>query len=1023
MQLASLENLVQAYRNAKVDLYFSSNPRLFDLAIYEGRLEQNLSELRNFINSDDETWVTDSEFVGSFTLTPKSLNSTAVKSDESTIWSDPWEAWNANVSSHAVERPVAQFRLMSKCSIDLHVLSTLWIRNVGHRLDEKLGDAAMGSRLRRTSDGGFNSFASGSFKPYLQPYKKWRDGGINSMTSALSENKPVIAITADATSFFHTLNPSFLLREDYLGGVLGIKLTKEEAKLHRLFVHALLAWARAVSAQFSNPHVGIPVGLPAAAVVANLALVELDRVVRDQYKPLYYARYVDDILLVMEDSEGLSNRRTIGNWLISRSKGLLTTIPSESNSSANRRTIQFTPHYLSDSQIIFENQKNKIFHLRGATGQSMLGSIKFAINAQASEWRSLSSIPDDPGRVSVAIARATGADGEPAQSLRDTDSVSARRAGFAIRLRDFESYERNVSLDSWAAHREAFVDAVAKQVLTLPTFFDLAQYLPRLIKLISACSDFDSLIELINSVERVFSAVVDRCTLSVAAHSVLPVSKATIADVWAEQIVREIYENVASGIAGNITSNDLLRITTILELISPTALRDLFGGRSLTDWHKQLFISDLAHVPYRFRFLSPNLVSQRGIPDDLSEEIIPSALPLPPAVERGLDAFAALPGMVAPAPTDPRSLWIQKAIPWGLTFATRPFNMLELYLTLRDNTSKYGIVPPEVVEAILVAQRGFKPSGSLPGGGNAGPPEPGVLNVPANIEGGKRRVALAMVDTDAEVAKRAAVGHPDLGRQRFENLTSLFTELTGRTPRPHYALLPELAVPSTWFIPMALKLQEHGINFISGIEYQPTSTLEITNQVWAALKIDGQGYPATFVYRQDKQRPAPGEERHLRELANLRVAPRIKWDAPPIIAHGDFRFGLLICSELTNISYRSALRGDVDALFVPEWNQDLRTFEALVESAALDVHAYIAQANHRKYGDSRIRAPRSKEWERDVVRLRGGEHNFVVVGEIDYWALREHQSAHVVLNGAFKPVPDGFQISKARRRTPTSGGR
>ena len=50
----------------------------------------------------------------------------------------------------------------------------------------------------------------------------------------------------------------------------------------------------------------------------------------------------------------------------------------------------------------------------------------------------------------------------------------------------------------------------------------------------------------------------------------------------------------------------------------------------------------------------------------------------------------------------------------------------------------------------------------------------------------------------------------------------------------------------------------------------------------------------------------------------------------------DLRFAMLVCSELTNIGHRAALRGRVDALFVPEWNQGTETFNALVESAALD---------------------------------------------------------------------------------------
>ena len=116
-----------------------------------------------------------------------------------------------------------------------------------------------------------------------------------------------------------------------------------------------------------------------------------------------------------------------------------------------------------------------------------------------------------------------------------------------------------------------------------------------------------------------------------------------------------------------------------------------------------------------------------------------------------------------------------------------------------------------------------------------------------------------------------------------------------------------------------------------------------------------------MIYRQDKQRPALHEEQELTRLAKLELKPDKAWQTPPILQHGDLRFALLVCSELTNISYRAALRGKVDALFVPEWNQDTETFNALVESAALDVHAYIIQCNDRQYGDSPHTRPVQRE--------------------------------------------------------------
>ena len=148
------------------------------------------------------------------------------------------------------------------------------------------------------------------------------------------------------------------------------------------------------------------------------------------------------------------------------------------------------------------------------------------------------------------------------------------------------------------------------------------------------------------------------------------------------------------------------------------------------------------------------------------------------------------------------------------------------------------------------------------------------------------------------------------------------------------------------------------------------------------------------------------------------MKPERPWKTPPIIQHGDFRFALLICSELTNINYRTALRGQVDALFVLEWNRDTESFNALVESAALDMHAYIIQCNDREYGDSRIRAPFKDGWKRDILRVKGGVTDYCVIGEIDIHALRQFQSSKRSPEKPFKPVPDGFQISYGRKVLP-----
>ena len=101
-------------------------------------------------------------------------------------------------------------------------------------------------------------------------------------------------------------------------------------------------------------------------------------------------------------------------------------------------------------------------------------------------------------------------------------------------------------------------------------------------------------------------------------------------------------------------------------------------------------------------------------------------------------------------------------------------------------------------------------------------------------------------------------------------------------------------------------------------------------------------------------------------------------------------------------------------MFALEWNPDTKTFAALVESTANDLHAFVVQANNRKFGDSRIRAPAIEDYARDVVQVKGGVSDYYVLGEIDYQQLRAEQRRKVK-NRKFKPVPIGYKMSRRRK--------
>jgi hypothetical protein len=877
---------------------------------------------------------------------------------------------------------------MAQCSLDFHVLSTLWMLEVGHLFDAKLTACAYGNRLRRTQDGkAINPPSLGTFQPYLKPFRDWRDNGIQVMRTALDADKKIVALTADVSSFYHELNPGFMLDRAFVVDVLGLELSDSQVKLHRLFIHALQVWAAATPLRK-----GLPVGLPASAVVANVALVELDRVVEQQVVPLYYGRYVDDILLVMENGVGFRSTAELWEWLFVRSNGKLGWMPGQ-----ERKQIGFQPSYLRDSQIRFANAKNKVFVLAGEPGKTLVDAISHQIHERASEWRAMPRLPRSASHVSTDLLAATQSDGEAADNLRKADTLTMRRAGFAIKLRDFEAYEHDLQPAAWQEHRQAFFRAFVQHVLMLPQFFDLAVYLPRVIRLATACEDFEALRNILRALEQLGTQLTQDCELGIKACPTDSLPPATeLMARWQKQVYTTVRESISAAFPPRLSKDGKAAWQAHMADYAPADV-DILSPQGFQAQQARLFSFDLAHMPFRFIGLPREMVAQRGIPAKKTVlHCAQAADLLPDKVCEGTQLLAQ---------------WIRaNGLAHGLLFATRPYNLPELFIL---NKSAYDAAEHQAMQAVVLAVRGF----TL---GEAAPcfDKHGVLHIPDGQPQHRYGVAVSSWKNQMASWTASVMRMPDPDAERYDRLCRLLNGVIAQPQHSRYLVLPELALPAHWFIRIARKLQGRGISLITGIEYLHASKARVRNQVWAALSHDGLGFPSLMIYRQDKQRPALHEEQELQHLAGLELRPDKAWKTPPILQHGDLRFALLICSELTNISYRAALRGKVDVLFVPEWNRDTETFNTLVESSALDMHAYIVQCNDRQYGDSRIRAPFKDIWQRDLLRVKGGITDYCVIGEIDMQALRQFQSSHRSPAKPFKPVPDGFEIDFGRKVLP-----
>lgn len=967
----SIEDMSLAYKNAKVDLFYMGNNSLEAVFKYEQRIHTKLLALRRKIYSGrriaESNWTLICKNI-EFKDSPKEETSS-----KKLIYIDPKVEWE----SHEQGEIEANFRLMAQSSMDLHVLSSLWIAKVGHKYDALLGEESYGNRLRRCEDKTINLHSMGNFKPYLKPFRDWRDNGFRAMHSALDNKKSLITITADVGSFYHELEPDFLIDKYFLSRI-ELELSEDELALTTRFIKEIKRWSKRTPLKK-----GLPVGLPASAIIANLALIELDQSIHKKLTPIYYGRYVDDIILVIENNSNFKTSEEIWNWIIERVGPLLKFDQDESS-------IRYIPEYLGKCDVAFSNKKNKVFIINGDSGRNFIKSIEHQIQDRASEWRSLPNLPEDPEDISNDLLCVTKDDGQKADSLNEANPLEMVRSGFALKLRDFEAYERDLLPSAWSKQRKAFIQAYIDYVIVLPHFFDLAKYLHRVIRLATICEDFFELHLIIKKIGRLKEDLLEKCTLLIKPQGETDPS-IDILKIWYDQIIDSIDESIKAAFPTNLSENGKKAWE---EYFSEDLDMGIETDRlEIARINRQLFSSDLAHIPFRSIGLPEEMQNRQG--KYKLTDLTPNKNIIDVISESRYTGLEKL----------RNKLQITDFVS-GFVYPSRPFSIPEIYLIFEDDETS--------INDVIFSFRGFKPKGLMP-----------WFDTKNNIhlyeiDNGKHKLNIAVTSflTKDSSWVASVMKKVDPDRKRYQRLMNLVNDICRNEIKVDYILFPELSIPPKWFFHISNKLLSRGIVLISGIEYIHYSNGKVANQVWGAFSHMGLGFPSFKIHKQDKQQAALHEEQELTTLDNLQLHPITKWnnDAPPRIKHGKFYFGFLICSELTNIKYRSSFRGKIDILFVPEWNKDLSSFGAIVESSSLDIHAYLVQSNNRAYGDSRIRAPYKADWKRDLVRLKGGINDYFVIGEIDIDSLRRFQSTHRSKDYPYKPVPDGFNEDMIEER-------
>jgi len=1026
----TVEDLYSAYKKAKFELYNDKNSiGTIALLKYEKSLKSNIKNLLKDIQNHGLKNITCKHY---FEL-PKSLEIKPQNEDEHECSEKHVHFFSSSQKHHKVteeESVELKFRKVINADINFHIVSALWIAKVGQYIDEKFGHDIYGSRLVRikptntsscefdVSSQEYNIDSSRIFDPYQYRYQSWRNNSFKAIRK-LHKTSSVVAVTMDITSFYHNVKLSNFLKNTFYQS-FGLDKYFEDAPhiktFHEDFIGLLEQWNQSINSKH-----GLPIGLSASSVLANAIMQKFDNRIETNLAPTYYGRYVDDILLVFPDNGNMKNGEDVLDYLVSKE---IVRVNKKDK--------------LKYKNFEFKKEKQKIFYLDKEADLSIIDAIEAEINSVSSEWRFMPDLADDNSLFMQKIVGFYADGNEFNDALRKIDAATIKRLGLSLLISHSHGLNQYVHPKEWKERRYAIYDLIENHIFIPKNFINNFTFISKIFRLMVHSEDGERAYCFL---ERVINQINQFDTLSNKTLKSSDGNKAKFFKFveYAYYILQQVFiesfnldnqmpkrysEKIISKLFHNQLYEEIFTSCRILyDEIQQEIHRkndhsgfenlhfpiDEFNESIAKEINSYLFLRDLSFDAYAISVTESMLANKKT---SFFKRAISS---VPTSLSNFTVDFNTYTNFLLIIDDFNSLLDDKKTSNFPLIFPTRPFSALDISIISSLSNGKNEALYLSYINCL----RGTH---SISGELAESIAKDNIQNiVHVTNKHLKRKNNVHVAITNYEVGntfwKQSVLQKSIKNIKRYKQLEHIVNEAVKK--RPDYLILPELSIPQEWAWLISKKLLANDISLIAGVEYTHSKEKGkkiVHNSIMKFLVADDIGFKYMKFFRQDKQVGAHGESIELKNIANIELKPKKAYEDKNIYKHGNFYFSSLICNELTDIEYRMKFRGKIDALFIVEWNRDIKSFNALVESASLDIHSYIVQVNNRNYGDSRIRAPYKDDFNRDIVQVKGGKHDYLIVGEINIEQLREFQSHQVSPSKPFKPVPTGFKMLKERKK-------
>lgn len=890
--------------------------------------------------------------------------------------------------------------------VELHLVATIWLMRYGPYLEGLMPNTSYGNRLA-INENTQRVEGRSLFKPYFKQFQNWWSLAINTTKKNLTQQQSVTILNFDLKSFYHDVKFDF----DKLENVL----VKQFPRIKNDVIHSALrnihisyrSLLRTVKPdlKINESIFPLPIGLFTSHIFANYHLLGLDRFVKRKCDPLYYGRYVDDVLIVikntvLEEEDIKSKIQNVGNTEIVRlylknyfSK--LFIVPDDSS------PIRFKISSLKDLKLNMD--KLFIYQFDQEHTPNLIDKFVEEQKERSSMFRFLSDEEDEAFD-----------DFENHTFESNFDHVDLNKA----RFKNFEDnkYKLSTFLSKLIKRRiqrgEGYKeDEIGKIKKYFRGGYLIKHYYfwEKLFTLLVAYKKMNELAELVNEIDKEinsletyislghdqeFLVTKDEYQKSLDLHLRYALAMALGLDInmlvknkrlikilskrlsTGEQKVAKTFDSMADYleiknslfkntglIRGAFVYYPLMQFTEFaleynIDLTSPDSIFEVLTIE-VTNYEKLFAIQEKEFVPFRVKFWQvallaycKNLFTCKVQPGKMwftdrfsSNEILNQAF------EEFYDINK---------PNVPKT------------------DLLNAYFqsTKTDVKEESGkiVIPKERSSNFYIQEL------RIPNGG---------------VSQEKYRIAIINKYVDSADFLASLDGNPIKDPAKDEVFDRILDEIV-QIDKCDLFVMPELSLPHKLVSKFTDQAARNQIGFISGIEHLNIQNIGF-NFIITVLPINIEGDKDAIPVFRLKNHYAPIEEECIwdekirgRKMTVPKPTP-YRYD---LFEWRGFYFSSYYCYELADVFHRSIFFSKVDAVIAPVWNMDTHYYNSIIDAATRDMHNYFIIVNTAQYGFSKISRPQDHINKEKVIVKGGTEKGYdftVLVGDLKVKELREFQ--------------------------------